>query len=47
MKVVRFLDLRTGCLYPRKYSWYSFLLVAESNPGPSLYYIPLFIMQAH
>ena len=26
--------LRTGHLYPtRKYSWYSFLLEAESNPG--------------
>ena len=24
----------TGCLYPRKYSWYSFLLEAESTPGP-------------
>jgi len=26
--------LRTGRLYPRKYSWYSFLLEAESAPGP-------------
>jgi len=26
--------LRTGCLTPRKYSWYSFLLEAESTPGP-------------
>ena len=27
--------LRTGCfLPPRKYSWYSFLLEAESTPGP-------------
>ena len=26
--------LRTGRLYPRKYSWYSFLLEAESTPGP-------------
>ena len=28
------LTLRTGRLYPRKYSWYSFLLEAESTPGP-------------
>jgi len=37
MKVVRFFALRTGCLYsppPRKYSWYSFLLEAESTTGP-------------
>jgi len=26
--------LRTDRLYPRKYSWFSFLLEAESNPGP-------------
>jgi len=26
--------LSTGPLYPRKYSWYSFLLDAESTPGP-------------
>jgi len=26
--------LRTVRLYPRKYSWYSFLLEAESTPGP-------------
>ena len=26
--------LRTGRLYPRKYSWYSFLLETESTPGP-------------
>ena len=26
--------LRTGRLYPRKYSWYSFLLEADSTPGP-------------
>jgi hypothetical protein len=26
--------LRTGRLYLRKYSWYSFLLEAESTPGP-------------
>jgi len=34
MKVVRLSALRTGHLYPRKYSWYSFLLEAESTPGP-------------
>jgi len=34
MNVVRLSALRTGCLYPRKYSWYSFLLEAESTPGP-------------
>jgi len=33
MKVVRLSALRTGLLYPRKYSWYSFLLEAESTPG--------------
>ena len=27
--------LHTGCLYPRKYSWYSFLLEAESPQGHS------------
>jgi len=32
--VVRLSALRTGRLYPRKYSWYSFLLEAESTPGP-------------
>jgi len=26
--------LCTGRLYPRKYPWYSFLLEAESTPGP-------------
>jgi hypothetical protein len=26
--------LRTGRLYPQKYSWYSFLLEAESTPAP-------------
>jgi len=26
--------LRTGRFYPRKYSWYSFVLEAESTPGP-------------
>ena len=35
LKVVRLSTLRTGRLYPfRKYSWYSFLLGTESNPGP-------------
>ena len=34
MKVVRLSALRTGRLYPRKYPWYSFLLEAESTPGP-------------
>jgi len=35
MKVVRLSVLHTGRLYPtRKYSWYSFLLEAESTPGP-------------
>jgi hypothetical protein len=34
MKVVRLSALRTGRLYPRKDSWYSFLLEAESAPGP-------------
>jgi hypothetical protein len=29
MKVVRLSVLGTGRLYPRKYSWYSFLLEAE------------------
>jgi len=28
--------LRTGRLYPNKCSWYSFLLEAESTPGPYL-----------
>ena len=33
MKVVNLSDLRTDRLYnPRKYSWYSFLLEAESSP---------------
>jgi len=26
--------LGAGRLYPRKYSWYSLLLEAESTPGP-------------
>src|SRR5215510_2532341 len=34
MKVARLSALRTGRVYPRKYSWYSFLLEAESTPGP-------------
>ena len=32
--VVRLSALRTGRLYPRKDTWYSFLLEAESTPGP-------------
>jgi len=32
--VVRLSALRTGRLYPSKCSWYSFLLEAESTPGP-------------
>jgi hypothetical protein len=27
-------SLTHGHLYPRKYSWYSFVLEAESTPGP-------------
>ena len=35
MNVVRLSAVRTGRLYPpRRYSWYSFLLEAESTPGP-------------
>jgi len=35
MKVVRLSALGTGRIYPpRKYFWYSFLLEAESTPGP-------------
>ena len=34
MKVVRLSALGTGRLYPRKYSWYSFLLESKSTPGP-------------
>ena len=33
MKVVRMSALRTGQLYPTKYSWYSFQLEAEPIPG--------------
>jgi hypothetical protein len=33
MKVVRLSALRTGRIYPRKDSWYSFLLEAESIAG--------------
>jgi len=32
--VVRLSVLRTGRFYPRKCSWYSFLLEAESTPEP-------------
>ena len=32
--VLRLSALRTAAFTPRKYSWYSFLLEAESNPGP-------------
>jgi len=32
--VVRLLALRTSRLYPRKYTWYSFLLEAELTPEP-------------
>jgi len=34
MEVVKLSALHTGRLYPRKYTWYSFLLEAESTPGP-------------
>ena len=33
MKAVRLSALCTSCLYTQKYSWYSFLLEAESTPG--------------
>jgi hypothetical protein len=36
MKVVRFSALCTGRFYPRKHSWYSFLLEAESTQGHSV-----------
>ena len=32
--VGRFSDLRTGCLYPKEKSWYSFLLESVSTTGP-------------
>jgi hypothetical protein len=35
MKVVRLSALRTGRLYPRNYSWYSYLLESESTQGHS------------
>jgi len=31
--VVRLSALRTGRLYPEKYTWYSFLLEADLTPG--------------
>jgi len=31
--VVRLSALLTGRLYPSKYTWYSFMLEAESTPG--------------
>jgi len=34
MKVVKWSALRAGRLYPSKYSWYSFIFVTESTPGP-------------
>ena len=34
MKVVKLLALRIGRLYPRRYLSYSFILEAESTPGP-------------
>jgi hypothetical protein len=34
MKVVRSSASRTGRLYPKECSWYSFSLGAESTPGP-------------
>ena len=33
MQVVRLSAIRTGRLYPKKYSWHSFLLEAEASPG--------------
>jgi hypothetical protein len=34
MKVVRLSALSLAAFTPRKYSWYSFMLEAESTPGP-------------
>jgi hypothetical protein len=35
MQVARLSALCTGCLYPpRRHLWYSFMLEAESTPGP-------------
>ena len=34
MKVVRLSALHTDRLYLQEITWYSFLLEAESNPGP-------------
>jgi hypothetical protein len=39
--VVSLSDLRTDRLYPRKCSWCSFLLEAESTPGPESDPIPM------
>jgi hypothetical protein len=33
MKVVSLSAIRTGHLYPKKYSWYSFLLEVDLTPG--------------
>ena len=33
--------LRAGRFTPRKYSWYSFMLEAESTPGPLWHHGPL------
>jgi hypothetical protein len=33
INVVKLSALRTGCLYPRKFPWYSCLLEPESTPG--------------
>jgi hypothetical protein len=34
LQVVRSSPSHTGRLYPQEYSWYSYSLGAESNPGP-------------
>jgi hypothetical protein len=42
MRVIRLLALRSGRPYPKKVSWYSFLLEAKPIPGPScgrMYYV--------